>query len=237
MRGFKTDSTASRSRSRRSTATSPTCSSAPPSPTRCRTCGTPTGTTCSPCSRCRWRRRRSTWRCSSCRTTRRACRSARWRRSTWSRPSRKRRPPGRTSSPRREPSGRLSSRSSGCSSAARRIPLWNATIDPVERSDFSPVTIDLEAAVRRALSERTDLAIARKNLDVNDVTLKYLGNQLLPQADLVGTYGLVGLGGTQLITTGSGVNQQPVIGTIPGRHTPTRSRRCSTASTRAGTSR
>jgi len=77
------------------------------------------------------------------------------------------------------------------------------------------VTVDLEAAVRRALAERTDLAIARKNLEANDVTLQYLSNQLLPQADLVGTYGLAGLGGTQLITSGSGVNQVQ-IGTVPG---------------------
>ena len=34
--------------------------------------------------------------------------------------------------------------------------------------------IDIEAAVRRALSERTDLEIAKKNIAANDVTLKYL---------------------------------------------------------------
>src|SRR5204863_7304743 len=93
--------------------------------------------------------------------------------------------------------------------------LWNTTIDPVDRPDFRPEAIDVDASVRRALNERTDIAIARKNLDVNDVTLKYLSNQLLPQADIVGTYGLVGLGGTRLITTGTGVNQI-VTGSIPG---------------------
>ena len=37
-----------------------------------------------------------------------------------------------------------------------------------------------------------------------------------PQADLTATYGLIGLGGTQLLTTGgNGVNRE-VIGTIPG---------------------
>jgi outer membrane protein len=94
-------------------------------------------------------------------------------------------------------------------------PLWNSNLDPVDRPDFRPEAIDVEAAVRRALSERTDLAIAHKNLEINDVTVQYLSNQLLPQADLVANYGLIGLGGTQLIKNGTGVNQA-VIGTIPG---------------------
>jgi outer membrane protein TolC len=94
-------------------------------------------------------------------------------------------------------------------------PIWNATIDPIDRPDFVPQAIDVEGAVKRALSQRTDLDIAKKNLTANDVTVKFLRDQLLPQADLVALYGLVGLGGTQLIKTGTGVNQA-VSGTIPG---------------------
>jgi len=71
--------------------------------------------------------------------------------------------------------------------------------------------------VRRALSERTDIDIARKNIEANSVTLKYLNDQLLPQADLVGQYGLAGLGGTQLQFSGTGVGQaRTITGTIPG---------------------
>jgi outer membrane protein TolC len=94
-------------------------------------------------------------------------------------------------------------------------PNWSVRLDPVDRPDFVPQTFDIEAAVRRALSERTDLAIAKKNIDVNDVTLKFLVDQMRPQADFIATYGLVGLGGTQLVTTGTGVNRE-VIGSIPG---------------------
>jgi outer membrane protein TolC len=94
-------------------------------------------------------------------------------------------------------------------------PNWSVRIDPVDRPEFTPQTFDIEAAVRRALSERTDLAIAKKNIDANDVTLKFLVDQMRPQADFVATYGLIGLGGTQLVTTGTGVNRE-VIGTIPG---------------------
>ena len=93
--------------------------------------------------------------------------------------------------------------------------IWNSSLDPVDRPDFRPEAIDIDAAVRRALSERTDLAIAHKNLEVNDVTVRYLSNQLLPQADLVANYGLIGLGGTQFISKGTGINRE-VIGTIPG---------------------
>jgi outer membrane protein TolC len=94
-------------------------------------------------------------------------------------------------------------------------PNWNAEIDPVDRPDFRPVEIDIESAVRRALSQRTDLEIAKKNIETNDVTLKFLQDQMKPQADLVGTYGFVGLGGRQLITEGSGINRT-VTGSIPG---------------------
>src|SRR5262245_47644686 len=51
---------------------------------------------------------------------------------------------------------------------------WNAQINPTDRPDFRPEPIDIEAAVRRALSERTDLDIAKKNIQSNDVTLKFL---------------------------------------------------------------
>ncbi len=50
---------------------------------------------------------------------------------------------------------------------------------------------------------------------MNDTTLQFLRNQTLPQADLVARYGLVGQGGTQFITSGTGVNRV-VIGEIPG---------------------
>jgi outer membrane protein TolC len=96
-------------------------------------------------------------------------------------------------------------------------PNWSVRLDPVDRPDFVAQTFDIEAAVRRALSERTDLAIAKKNIESNDVTLKYLVDQMRPQADFAATYGLVGLGGSQYVYEpgATGVNRQP-IGTLPG---------------------
>jgi len=49
--------------------------------------------------------------------------------------------------------------------------------------------------------------------------VKYLHDQLLPQADLSANYGLVGLGGTQLIRSGTGVGTggtNAVLSTLPG---------------------
>jgi len=92
---------------------------------------------------------------------------------------------------------------------------WGAQLIPTDQPSFQPVEIDVEAAIRRALGERTDMEIAKKNVSANEVTLRYLNDQTLPQVDLLATYGLIGLGGSQLITEGTGVNRT-VIGSLPG---------------------
>jgi outer membrane protein TolC len=94
-------------------------------------------------------------------------------------------------------------------------PNWAGAIDPIDRPDFAAIEVNVDEAVRRALSARTDLAQVRKNLEVNNVTLRFLKNQTLPQVDLNARYGLVGQGGTQFISEGNGVNRV-VTGTIPG---------------------
>ena len=71
-------------------------------------------------------------------------------------------------------------------------PNWNATIDPVDRPDFRAEQVDVDAAIRRALSQRTDLMVAQKYVQENDVTLKYLDDQTKPQADFQANYGLSG---------------------------------------------
>ena len=92
---------------------------------------------------------------------------------------------------------------------------WSARLDPTDRPDFRTEPIDVEAAVRRALGERTDLEIAKKSIDTNDVTLRYLQDQMKPQADLQATYGLSGIGGPyqQRDTSVIGSN---VTTTVPG---------------------
>jgi outer membrane protein len=94
---------------------------------------------------------------------------------------------------------------------------WAAQLDPVDRPEFAAQTIDIEAAIRRALAERTDLDIARKNIAANDVTLRYLQDQLKPQADVAVNYIPQGVGGTQIIRQsnqqlGSSISQQIPLG-------------------------
>jgi outer membrane protein TolC len=100
-------------------------------------------------------------------------------------------------------------------------PLWSATLSPVDRPGFSPTELDVPAAIRHALEDRTDIDILRKTVQTNDTTLRYLTNQLLPQADLVASYGLAGLGGTELVRTGSGIvgsgsSGSSIASAIPG---------------------
>ncbi len=69
--------------------------------------------------------------------------------------------------------------------------------------------------MRNALEKRTDLATARKNLDSNDVTLRFWRNQTRPAVDLQVNYGAQGIGGTQFIRSGTGLGST-VTGTVPG---------------------
>jgi outer membrane protein TolC len=95
-------------------------------------------------------------------------------------------------------------------------PTWAATLDPVERPDFRPEPVDLEGAIRRALSERTDIAIAKKNIENNGTTLRYLRDQTLPDVEAQVTYGLQGIGGVQQIRSNSGVLGSQITQVVPG---------------------
>lgn len=87
-------------------------------------------------------------------------------------------------------------------------PLWAQHIEPTDRPDFQTVSIDVEGAVRSALTQRTDLQIARNAFDANNVLLKSQRDQALPDVDALITYGASGLGGTQYNFLGSGLDRQ-----------------------------
>ena len=81
---------------------------------------------------------------------------------------------------------------------------WAATLNPVDVATPLTEPIDLEATIRRALDERTDLARSRRQLDINDVNLATMRNNRLPSVDLVGTYQIQGQGGTRFLRSGLG---------------------------------
>jgi outer membrane protein TolC len=78
-------------------------------------------------------------------------------------------------------------------------PYWTATIEPVDRPTYSTEALDVQAAVRRALTSRTDLEQSRKQLQSNDVSIRSLSDAQLPSLDLTASYGLAGIGGTQFV--------------------------------------
>ncbi len=83
-------------------------------------------------------------------------------------------------------------------------PLWNSTINPVDKPEppAQAPALDLEALIRNALDQRTDLISARETLRSSEITLKYSKNLALPQADLQASYRAAGTGGTRYVCTG-----------------------------------
>ncbi len=75
---------------------------------------------------------------------------------------------------------------------------WTVHLEAVDLPPFQPIAVDTDAAVRNALDKRTDLQQSRKTLELNDVNIRFLRNQTLPDVTASIDYGLSGLGGTQL---------------------------------------
>ena len=83
-------------------------------------------------------------------------------------------------------------------------PYWGSTMNPVDQPTLDAPPVDLAAAIRAALAERTDLARSRRQLDINEVNLLAMRNNTLPSVDLTGTYQLQGQGGTRFLRSGLG---------------------------------
>jgi outer membrane protein TolC len=95
-------------------------------------------------------------------------------------------------------------------------PNWAATLEPVDRPDFQPEPVDIESAIRTALSQRTDLEIAKKNVENNNTTLSFLRNQTLPIVDLQVNYGVQGVGGPYLVRSNNTSLGSQITQTVPG---------------------
>jgi outer membrane protein TolC len=82
--------------------------------------------------------------------------------------------------------------------------LYRQTLNPIDRPTLSVQSVDIPAAVQRAISERADVVQARKNLDISNLNLEVTKNQLKPQLDFQGGY------------SGQGANRQLSVGEITG---------------------
>ena len=76
---------------------------------------------------------------------------------------------------------------------------WTMTIEAVDLPSFQPIAVDTDGAVRNALQKRTDLLRQTKSLEVNDIQIRYLRDQTLPDVNAQVDYGLSGLGGLNLV--------------------------------------
>jgi outer membrane protein TolC len=96
-------------------------------------------------------------------------------------------------------------------------PLWTASIEPIDRPTYATSPVDVGTAVRRALSTRTDLETARRQIMANDISLRNLVDQQMPALDLTASYGLAGVGGPQFVRS----NQLggTILNTIPSGYT------------------
>ena len=74
---------------------------------------------------------------------------------------------------------------------------WTTTFNPIDQATMAPRSIEVDAAIRNALENRTDILQLKKQIDSTDLNLKYAQNQKLPEVDLQARYGLTGIGGTQ----------------------------------------
>jgi outer membrane protein len=78
---------------------------------------------------------------------------------------------------------------------------WNTRLEPSEQPNFAPIQINLDEAVRNALGSRTDLSVARKQLESNDIAIRYFRNQSMPDVNALVNYSAFGLAGTRLELT------------------------------------
>jgi outer membrane protein len=73
---------------------------------------------------------------------------------------------------------------------------WTMKLQPSDHATFTPIAVDTDAAVRNALDKRTDLTQTRKQIESNDINIRYFKNQTMPDVNAVVDYSAVGLGGT-----------------------------------------
>ena len=92
---------------------------------------------------------------------------------------------------------------------------WSNGYAPIDQPIIEDIEIDvdLDDAVRIALSRRPILQQSRVELETRTYNVRFAKNQLMPQLDLVGSLAFNGIGGTQLVRDGF-ANEPSLI--IPG---------------------
>jgi HAE1 family hydrophobic/amphiphilic exporter-1 len=92
----------------------------------------------------------------------------------------------------------------------KRTDYWSIRLEPADRVPTVGPPVDVDAAVRRALGERTDLSRARTDIQISDTTVALSKSQTLPDLRVQANYLSDGAGGTRILRDGF---LGPVIGT------------------------
>ncbi len=81
-------------------------------------------------------------------------------------------------------------------------PLYTVIINPVDQPELSVQSVDIQGAMTKALAERTDLIVARQNIESSKLSLDVSRSQTLPNLAMTAGYRLTGQGGTQRLSSG-----------------------------------
>jgi outer membrane protein TolC len=95
---------------------------------------------------------------------------------------------------------------------------WNTAIEAVDTPPESTPTLDVDAAITRALAERADLVRAHKDIANADASVKFSANQKLPDVHLNANYNANALGGQVILRDYSNGFPGTIVG--PGPVTP-----------------
>ena len=74
---------------------------------------------------------------------------------------------------------------------------WQMRLQPTDTVQVQAIEINVDAAIANALANRSDLIIAKRQIENADLGIKLLENQVKPSVDLQANYSASGNGGTQ----------------------------------------
>jgi outer membrane protein len=80
--------------------------------------------------------------------------------------------------------------------------VWSVELEPVDAPPLGVASPDLDTAITHALRDRADLERSRKSIENAQLSVKFAGNQRLPDVRLNASYVANGLGGTEVVRTG-----------------------------------
>jgi outer membrane protein TolC len=89
---------------------------------------------------------------------------------------------------------------------------WALRVVPTDRPSAEPRIVNTEAAIQNALAARLDMQAAKKDIETQDLNVRFAKSQTLPTVDFIAAYGATGLGGTQVRDAFGEPLPQPIPG-------------------------